>query len=301
MKQNKNIKKVLALIIAASMMTAFVACGDDEQKNDNNSDTNNTQSSQIETSAEDNTTSIVEFDDEDTEENITTVTTTMTTTKKTTTTTAAPKRDNTYKVKAVEFKSEDGNIDISYPQISGLYDENMQNYYNKLFKSDFADYMGERTNNDSLSCKYQVTYKTKDLLSIVFRCVSNLEGSAHPFAYAYAYTIDLETGGTLVPSAVTDKDNAVKNFKSGEGWTLTRSSDGVGKSDIIEYYNDTDVEQIKEYITETDVFTVTRNKKGKYSVSGTVACRSYLDGSAAPIFILDVTHALGDYVEVEFH
>lgn len=290
--KNNRIRKALALIIAMSMLTLFTACGGDDKDKNNSTSSGETQVVPFE---DDDTTSVVEFDDAEGEETVTT-----TTTKKTTTTTAAPKRDNSYKVKAKTYESKDGKVKISYPQISGLYDEAMQNYYNSLFKSDFADYMKDN-NSDTFENSYQVTYKTKDLLSIVFRCNLYMDGAAHPMSYAYAYTIDLETGGTLVPSADIDINGAAKGFHSGKSWTLTKAVDGVSKSDVIESYADTDAAQIKEYITETDVITVTKNKKGKYSVSGTVACRSYLDGSAAPIFILDVNHALGDYVEIEFN
>ena len=295
MKHNRT-RKALALIIAISMLTAFTSCGgNDKDKSGNTS----SQETQIVHFDDDDTTSVVEFDDDD-DESTETTTTTVTTTKKTSTTTAAPKRDNSYKVTAKTYESENGRVKVSYPQISGLYDESMQNYYNALFKSDFADSMKD-SYTDTFENTYQVTYKSKDLLSIVFRCSSYVDGSAHPYAFAYAYTIDLETGGTLVPSAAIDTGSAAKDFVSGKSWTLTKAVDGVGKSDVLEFYADTDAKQIQEYITETDVVTVAKNKKGQYSVSGTVACRSYLDGSAAPIFILDVPHVIGDYVEIEFN
>lgn len=288
-------KRAVTLIIAAAMITSFTACGD----NDKDKDTVSTQSNQTVSFEDDDTVSVVEFDDDEDGEDVTTTTTTATTTKKTTTTTAAAKRDNSYKVTAKTYKTKDGKVNVSYPQISGLYDETMQAYYNKLFKSDFADFMKDGY-KDTFENSYQVTYKSKDILSIVFRCSIYTDGAAHPTAYAYAYTIDLETGETLIPSADINVNRAAKNFLSGS-WTLTKASDGVSKSDVIEYFNQYETDDIKEYITETDVFTVSRSKKGVYSTDGSIACRSYLDGSATPIFILDVTHALGDYVEIEFN
>ncbi len=292
MKQNK-IRKALALTIALSMLTAFTACGDDDDKKSSSESSDETQIVSFED--DEDTASVIEFDEGEDEDS-----TTTTTTGTTTTTTAAAKRDNSYKVTTKTYESSNGKVKVSYPQISGLYDETMQNYYNSLFKSDFAEFMKDGY-ADTFTNSYQVTYKSKEMLSIVFRCSLHMDGAAHPFAYAYAYTIDLETGETLVPSADINIANAAKNFNSGKNWELTKASDGVGKSDVIEYYNQYDADQIKEYITETDVITVTKNKKGKYSVSGTVACRSYLDGSATPIFILDVNHALGDYVEIQFN
>lgn len=285
---DNKVKKAAALFISISMLASFTACGKD--KNSNSNTTSSDEQITVIPFEDDNTASIVEFDDSEEE----TVPTT------TTTTAAAPKRDNSYKVSAQKYSSTDGNVNISYPQISGLYDSAMQDYYNKLFKSEFAGYMDGKS-TDKLSCEYQVTLKTADLLSIVFRCSIYMDGAAHPYAYAFGYTIDLETGGTLIPSAAIDADNASQNFVSGTSWTLARSADGVSKSDVVEYFNQYSASEIKEFITESDVFTVKRSSKGTYSYSGNVACRSYLDGSSSPIFILDVNHALGDYVEVEFN
>lgn len=292
-----KIRKTAALLIAVSMLTAFTACG--ENKKSSSGDTSSDESTTVIPFEDDNTASIVEFDDSE-EETVPTTTTTTAKNETTTTTAAAPKRDNSYRVSAQKYSSADGNVNISYPQISGLYDSAMQDYYNKLFKSEFAGYMDGKS-TDTLSCEYKVTLKTADLLSIVFRCSVYMEGAAHPYAYAFGYTIDLETGGTLVPSAAVDTGNASKNFVSGKSWTLTKSADGVSKSDVIEYFNQYSASEIKEFITESDVFTVKRSSKGAYSTSGNVACRSYLDGSSSAIFILDVNHALGDYVEVEFN
>lgn len=295
---SSKIKKAAALLVAISMLTAFTACGNDKKSNNASSDGATTI---IPFEDDEDTNSIVEFDDDD--DDVTTTTTTngtTTTTLTTATTAAAAKRDNSYKVSAQKYSSSDGKVNISYPQISGLYDSTMQDYYNKLFKSDFSEYISGRS-SDTFNCEYQVTLKTADLLSIVFRCSVYMDGAAHPTAYAYAYTIDLESGGTLVPSAVIDSDSAAKNFVSGKSWTLSKSVDGVSKSDVIEYFNQYSTSEIKDFIIESDVFTVKRSAKGTYSTSGNVACRSYLDGSSSPIFLLDVTHALGDYVEVEFN
>lgn len=289
-----KIKKTAALMIAASMLTAFTACGNDKKKAEKNSDGDDKITV---VPFEDDNSEVVKFEDSEDEDATTTTTTTI---KSEPTTTAAPKRNNNYKVSAKKYSSKDGKVNISYPQISGLYDSEMQNYYNKLFKHEFAGYMdGQST--DSFNCEYQVTLKNADLLSIVFRCSVFMEGAAHPSAYAFGYTIDLETGETLIPSAVIDINKAAKGLLSGKNWDLTKSADGVSKSDIIEYFNQYNESDIKDILTESDVFTVKRSSKGKYSTTGNVACRSYLDGSSSAILILDVNHALGDYVEAEFN
>ena len=295
----EKIRKISAIAIAAAMLASFAACGDDDEKK---APTSSSDTATV-VPFEDDTASVVEFDDSEDESGTTTTATTTTTAASAATTTAkadttTKKRDNSYKVSAKTFKSKNGKINISYPQISGLYDSAMQDYYNKIFKGDVDAYIDEKS-TDSFTGEYQVTLKNADLLSIVFRCSIYMDGAAHPSSYAYAYTIDLETGCTLVPSAALDLGSAAKNLSAGN-WTLSRSMDGVSKSDVLEFCNQFDEADIKGFITESDVFTVKRNAKGKYSYTGNIACRSYLDGSSTPIFIFEVNHALGDYVEIEF-
>ena len=52
-------------------------------------------------------------------------------------------------------------------------------------------------------------------------------------------------------------------------------------------------------MTIEDMVTV-RNSGGKYTVKGMTGCNSYLDFNGEPVLILEVNHALGDYVEVQF-
>ncbi len=248
------IKKVLVLIIAAFMITAFVACGDDV------------------------------------DENITTATTNMTT---------ATKRDNTYKITAVEFESEDGNINISYPQISGLYDETMQNYYNQLFKSDFEACLSDEENYMCFA-DYQVTLKTGDTLCIVFRSWSCAYGWAHPRAESYAYNLNLQTGETFIPSESVDINKAFANFTSGKDWEIQYSpDDNKNKEDFIECY--TEYQYMTSNFPEKNVVTVKRNSEDNYTTAGNAKCHSYLDEDSETILILDVWHTLGDYVEIKFN
>ena len=94
-------------------------------------------------------------------------------------------------------------------------------------------------------------------------------------------------------------NNWTNNWTLNDSWTLTRSTDGVGKSDVIEYFNQYDEKTIKSNLSVENVIKV-KNNNGKYTKSGAVGCRSYLDGTGEPVLILEVNHALGDYVEVQF-
>lgn len=306
-----GIKRGVALLICSALIISFVSCGKDKKNHPDSSKTQNTDTIKDGQNGKDDTVSIIEFEDSDDDDVVTTTTTTNTTkskttktskkttaTSKTTATTkaAAPKRDNSYKVTAKKYSSDDGNITYFYPIITGLYDQDMQNFYNKLFKSDFNKAINQ-SGLSSLKTEYEVTLKTKDKLSIVFRGNQYYEDAAYPYSFAYAYTIDLATGETVVPSRSITIDKAVDAILD-DKWTLVRGMDGVSKSDFIEYYNQYDEKQLEDILTEKNVFSVKRNSNSDYYTEGSTACSSYLNENSEPVVILSVNHALGDYAEV---
>lgn len=327
MMKQADWKKAAALLLCAALTVPFAACGKDKKQKDTsvadaaqtakagNDDTAET----VATQKGGKTTWYTRADDgADDDVTMTTTTTTATTkkkttTKKTTTTTAkttktakttttttaaaSTKRDNAYKVSTKKYTSDDGNIKYSYPQITGLYDENMQNFYNKLFQNDLkaaVDDIGKGT----LTMTFDVKRKTKDQLSIVFYGGVFYDGAAHPYGYAYAYNIDLATGETFVPSEQVSMDKAADAILA-DKWTLVGHANGVSKSNIVDYFSQFDEEALKDAITESKVISVKRDDKGAYAVKGQTACRSYLDADGEPVLILEVNHALGDYAEVK--
>ncbi len=327
-------KKALALFIAAALLAALSSCGDDGKKSTKKT-TQGGNSSQSTRAAQNP--NIIEFDDSGDEDDnddpdiVTTTTTSApsrtkktsttteaTTTKSTTKSTAKPTTttttttttkattaatqpasplSNSYKVTYKTYASSDGNIKYKYPQITGLYDEAMQSFYNEFFKSGCLKSLDDST-LESFKGTYEVKYKTKRTLSIVFRESSFYKGAAHGYACAYAVTIDLATGNTVVPSESVDMDKAAEAITN-DTWTLTRSADGVTKKNIVDYFNQFTEDQIKDNIVIDNMISV-RNSGGKYTVSGKTGCNSYLDVNGDPVLILEVNHALGDYVEVQF-
>lgn len=326
-------KRALALLISAALLGTFASCGSDDKKSKNNK--NGGSVSQATRAA--NNPNIIEFDDTEDEDDApttrggddemvttttttapsrtkkttttsttaatstqkTTAKTTATTTKATTATTTqpAPQLNNKYKVTGKLYASEDAKLKIKYPQISGLYDEAMQEFYNDYFKKSSTATLSDAA-LDTYTGTYEVKYKTKDTLSIVFRESYLYKGAAHGYTCAHAMTIDLATGNTVIPSESVDMDKATDAINNNT-WTLTRSAEGVTKKNIIDYFNKFDEQAIKDTLLVDDMIRVKRSG-GKYTVSGKAGCNSYLDVNADPVLILEVNHALGDYVEVQF-
>ena len=172
----------------------------------------------------------------------------------------------------------------------------MQTFYNDFFKNACTKHMSDNA-LEYFSGTYEVKYKTKETLSIVFRESFAYSGAAHGYSTAYAVTVDLATGNTVIPSESVDIDKATDAINN-DTWTLTRSADGVTKKNIVDYFNQYDEMTANSIMSSDDVITV-RNSGGKYTVSGKRNCASYFDVNGDPVLILEVSHALGDYVEVQ--
>ena len=333
-------KKALALLISAALLTGLAACGSDDSKEKNTKKNTSTTSQATRAKDGPNIIEFDDSDEEDDQgskktksaddENVTTTTTTApsrtkktttttttttqktttttttTTTKKTTTTTKAttttttqpaPQLHNKYKVTYKTYTSDDGKLKYKYPQISGLYDEEMQNFYNDYFKKSCINALKDSA-IETFKGTYEVKYKTKETLSIVFRENYLYNGAAHGYSCANAITIDLATGNTVIPSETVDMDRAADAITN-DTWTLTRSADGVTKKNVIDYFNQFNEETIKSTLSVDNMIRI-RNSGGKYTVSGKTGCNSYLDVNGDAVLILEVSHALGDYVEVQF-
>ncbi len=328
-------RKAAALIIAAALLATFASCGSDDKQSGRAKRPDYSSQS---TKAKDGP-NIIEFDDSEDEDNTIdsrknddeTVTTTTTTapsrTKKTTTTAStttttesttkattksttksttkattattqpAPQTNNKYKVVYKSFASDDGKLKYKYPQISGLYDAEMQDFYNAYIKDRCLNSLSD-TALETFKGTYEVKYKTKDTLSIVFRESYLYKGAAHGYTCANALTVNLATGNSIIPSESVDMEKAADAITN-DTWTLTRSVDGVNKQSVINYFNKLSEEEIKSNLNVENVVRI-RNSDGKYSVSGNTPCNSYLDINGDPVLILEVNHALGDYVEVQF-
>ncbi len=331
-------KRTLALLISVALLGAFVSCGSDDKKSKGNKGNNGSVSQA--TRAADNPNIVEFDDTEDENDNYTVragdddivttttttapprtkktttsaTTTTTTTAKKTTTTTKATTTttkatttttttkpasplSNSYKVVYKTYSSDNGKLKYRYPQISGLYDEAMQSFYNDYFKKSCTGALSD-SGLDTFKGTYEVKYKTKDTLSIVFRESYLYGGAAHGYSTAHAITIDLATGNTVIPSEAVDMDKATDAITN-DTWTLTRSADGVTKKNVIDYFNQFDEATIRNSLSIDDMIRV-KNSGGKYTVTGKAGCNSYLDVNGDPVLILEVNHALGDYVEVQF-
>lgn len=97
-----------------------------------------------------------------------------------------------YTVERVE-EQDDEHLQIAYPMITGLEDQNME----ILFNAKMADYlyaMYDPENTNLLTCDYEVTWQDETSLSIVLRGTLDLKGSTHVYQFATAFNFDFVRG-----------------------------------------------------------------------------------------------------------
>lgn len=211
--------------------------------------------------------------------------------------TASPKSHSDYQIIPKTYADSDGSIQFTYPQITGLDSQAIQDFYNALFKAD-CNKAVTLENLETFSGTYEVTLQNAEQLSIVFRCSGSITGGIYPTAYAYAYTIDLKTGETVIPSRSIDIADMAEKFRS-QKWFSISGAEDIAKQ-INEYYTPLDADTVKELFWEQGVISVKKNASGEYVTQGTEYCRSYFNKDARPVIIVPVSHAMGDYAEITF-
>lgn len=263
-----KIQKVFLFLLCISIIsTLFVGCSGKQ--------TSNTTGSKGSSSLQKKTNSPLK----DTENTTTTVTKDSDDSKKTSTKT----NDDSYNIKDNTYKTDD--ITISYPSITGMKDSKKQKELNAMIKDDFTSF-GENSSSEfalpdgtndaesySLEITYRINYRTNHILSILVSGYFEDSLAAHPNAYEYGYTYDLEH---VKKYSITDFVDVNIDFT--KQLLNSYTYDGVDDSDDLFAY-------INEEKSSDILYDILYNTQ-----------RSYVLGDDYLGIILSVPHALGDNI-----
>jgi len=197
----------------------------------------------------------------------------------------APEQSQTEFYSIITETFEQGNVNVQYPQISGLGDDEKEKAINYLI-SDHILYTVIKVQDESLMAEqtlelnYQVTAQTTGILSILYTGSANIEGSAFATNNVYAITIDLEDVIGLKLSDFTEVDtDLAKKIKQ--------------STNITSSYSGTFDERLLPAI---------QNEKDNYIISGLTEEWAYYTFCVTPdslIVSIAISHAGGDYVLIE--
>lgn len=108
-------------------------------------------------------------------------------------------------VDASYLKGDD--INVIYPQISGIKDDNLRSRINKLFEDEaFRSYMDK--DNFSLHIKYEILYQSEKFISVKYIGFAYLKGAPYPRDIFSTINIDLKTGDKIQLKDIINLDHA---------------------------------------------------------------------------------------------
>ena len=116
---------------------------------------------------------------------------------------------------------EKGEINIRYPQLSGLADKDKQESVNELIRKDaLKDIEQYQTENGTLEINYKVSFQGENLLSIQYIVYSSFPGATHPNHNFYTTNINLKNASRVrLADVVKINDSFVAEFKKGSKYT----------------------------------------------------------------------------------
>lgn len=202
-----------------------------------------------------------------------------------------------------EKKYTDGDIQISYPYIENLVNQQITDFYNHEFESTVAAYAGESEEGDLASGSqqavqsYTVTYQSDDMVSILIDGNFYSDGMPHPYSYSLSYNINLITGAsmsitdTFTPEEIMDDIMAFRYITvmgNQENEYIKQELEMKGKEEILNQLNHCD-------------YNFTVGKDGSIADNGeSPYSYSYRQEDGKWLIALEGSHAIGDYFTLRY-
>ncbi|MCI9252495.1 MAG: DUF4163 domain-containing protein [Lachnospiraceae bacterium] len=129
-----------------------------------------------------------------------------------------PYQEASYQI--VEKELLEGQIQISYPQLVGLLDEEIQKKWNEIISGHAKRALEDAEEGSSLEAGYSVKTMNDQLLSILIEGYYSRQGGAYPIRFRYTYNIDMSSGESLRLAYYQNPDELAEVLLSGEGYRV---------------------------------------------------------------------------------
>lgn len=196
------------------------------------------------------------------------------------------KNNNTNKIQNEIY--EDDGIVINYPIIVGLEDKNLESKVNSIIKDDafsIEKVVESLEDKFNVEMSYDIKLNNRNYLSLMYKGIVYVEGSAYPNEIIYTTNIDLSTGDRIVLNdMIKVDDELVDKIINGEF-----NTDSVNEA--IDYIKSMDKNEMINILNNADKLSDIGTEKQS-------SCYSYLTGDSIGICI-EVPHVLDDYIEIE--
>lgn len=194
-----------------------------------------------------------------------------------------PYEEASYEIEEKELAK--NNIRISYPQITGLSNEEIQEKWNGIISGHARQAFEEAEEGSALTVSYTVKTMNDQLLSILIEGYYNPKDAAYPTCFRYTYNIDPLSGESVRLAYRRDIDELAKDLLSGKGYQVEGELGEELKERLTILYGDE--EQLADALRDFDYGD---NRE-------TPAGFSYQEDGKTHLCI-EVPHALGDYADV---
>lgn len=194
-----------------------------------------------------------------------------------------PYEEATYEIEEKELSK--GDVRISYPQIMGLSNREVQEKWNEVISGHARKALDEAEEESSLEVNYSVKTMNDQMLSILIEGFYCVKDAAYPTRFCYTYNIDLLSGESVRLAYLRDIDELAKELLEGKGCqTEGELGEELKERLTILYGNE---EQLADALRNFDYGESRETPMGfSYQEDGKVH------------LLIEVPHALGDYVDV---
>lgn len=201
---------------------------------------------------------------------------------------------------STETLTDEENIHITYPRLSGLKDEKQEIAWNDFFQKDAQKTADELEEGSVISCTWETVSGSARIISLIKRTELTTPDGAYPTVSLETYNIDSSTGKSVRLFQLCDVNAIAKDLADGNLVNIT-APDGT---DVTEQVTMVMLLELHSQFTfgpgSSDTQTALARLLNKVDYDGENAVSGYSywkDGVLHLVF--SYQHAVGDYIDIQ--
>ncbi|MBQ6786737.1 MAG: hypothetical protein IJO85_03340 [Lachnospiraceae bacterium] len=183
---------------------------------------------------------------------------------------------------------EDGIVKLTYPQLSGMQNTELQTKLNENIKQTLLQGSADE-GLTAFEYSYEIASMGAGVVSFVFKGYVNYEGSPYPINAIKTLNLNLITGESIRLKDYADVATVVSALETGWGYEV--ASEGIVKDDFSAFMNN-------GYVTDYAMTLLDYDVDSKNMAFVPVGFSCIKDNHL--VLFIETEHAMGDYVEIIF-
>lgn len=179
-------------------------------------------------------------------------------------------------------------VSVVYPQFINMKNKKLMAQWNEnIQEAATSNYKEEEVLEYSV--KYEITTQNAGMISMILRGDCNYEGAAHPYQFKSTFNFDLTTGKNKRLKDYANIEELAKYLKDGYGYKILK--EGIKNEDLTAYLTDGFIDDYAKLLQDYDYDFLNKN----LIPTGF----SYIKDDQTLVLVVEVNHAMGDYLEIE--